>query len=352
MGVDNGMKGVRALSLAAVVCLVTSIVATFTALPVSADQSPSQATVDQLNQQLQNQQQQLNQLAQDASQAQSALDRKNQDLSAVTAREAALQQEMHQVARVEYQRPAMTLSTILQARTLDQLISGVAQARLVAMKEQTLYQQEKQARDQSAQAQNAASSQFARVMADRNQAARIVSQTQSTLQAAQQQVQAEQQRAAEAQAAAQRAAQQQAAQQAAQAQAAQAQAAQLAAQQAQAAQQAAQQAQARAQAVNQAAQAQVSAAPAGSIQQIITNAFAPQGQAAVDWGLRIAKCESTYNPYARNPSGAEGLFQFMPSTFANTPPGRAGGSIWDPTAQSQAAAWMYSQGRQGEWQCN
>lgn len=339
MGVDNGMRGVRALSLAVVACLATSIVASFTAVPVSADQgSPSQTSVDQLNQQLQDQQQQLNELARDAGQAQSAVDQKNQELAAVAGRQAAVQKEMHEVARVEYQRPAMTLSTILQARTLDQLISGVAQARLVAMKEQSLYQRERQLHDQSARARNEASSQLARVLADRNQAARIVSQTQATLQAAQAQVQAEQQRAAEARAAAVRAAQQQAAQQ----QAAQAQAAQ----------QAAQAAQARAQAVNQQAQAQVSAAPAGSIQQIIVNAFTPQGQAAVDWGLRIAKCESGYNPYAQNPSGAEGLFQFMPSTFANTPPGRAGGSIWDPTANAQAAAWMYSQGRQGEWECN
>jgi hypothetical protein len=42
----------------------------------------------------------------------------------------------------------------------------------------------------------------------------------------------------------------------------------------------------------------------------------------------------------------------MPSTFAGTPEGQAGGSIWDPVAQSGAAAWMYSQGRQGEWECN
>jgi soluble lytic murein transglycosylase-like protein len=101
----------------------------------------------------------------------------------------------------------------------------------------------------------------------------------------------------------------------------------------------------------------VAAAPAipsyspGSIQQIIVDAFSPLGGTAVQWGLRVAKCESGYNPQARNPSGASGLFQFMPSTFANTPPGRAGGSIWDPVANSQAAAWMYSQGRQGEWSC-
>lgn len=91
---------------------------------------------------------------------------------------------------------------------------------------------------------------------------------------------------------------------------------------------------------------------AGSVQQIIVTAFTPQGGAAVQWGLRIARCESGYNPRAVNPSGASGLFQFMPSTFANTPPGKACGSIWDPTASAQAAAWMYSQGRQGEWSCN
>lgn len=119
-------------------------------------------------------------------------------------------------------------------------------------------------------------------------------------------------------------------------------------------------AQAKAQAAQQAAAAPKTQAPApavpsysaGSVQQIIVDAFTPQGGAAVQWGLRIAKCESGYNPGAVNPSGASGLFQFMPSTFANTPPGKAGGSIWDPTAQSQAAAWMYSQGRQAEWQCN
>ncbi len=66
----------------------------------------------------------------------------------------------------------------------------------------------------------------------------------------------------------------------------------------------------------------------------------------------MAKCESSYNPDAYNPSGASGLFQFMPSTFAGTPQGQAGGSIWDPVANAEAAAWMYSQGRQDEWECN
>jgi len=42
---------------------------------------------------------------------------------------------------------------------------------------------------------------------------------------------------------------------------------------------------------------------AGSVQDIITQAFAPYGQAAVSWGLRVAKCESGYNPRAYTGAG-------------------------------------------------
>lgn len=94
-------------------------------------------------------------------------------------------------------------------------------------------------------------------------------------------------------------------------------------------------------------------ASGGSSQSAINSAFAPLGSGAVSWGQQVARCESGYNPGAVNSSsGAEGLFQFMPSTWAGTPEGRAGESVDDPTANAQAAAWMYSQGRQGEWSCN
>jgi soluble lytic murein transglycosylase-like protein len=94
------------------------------------------------------------------------------------------------------------------------------------------------------------------------------------------------------------------------------------------------------------------AAPASSVPDIIQQTFAPLGPAAVQWALTIARRESNYNPRAVNPSGAAGLFQFMPSTFAKSPPGQAGKSIWDPAANAEAAAWMYSQGRQDEWSTN
>ena len=95
-------------------------------------------------------------------------------------------------------------------------------------------------------------------------------------------------------------------------------------------------------------------AAAGPIQQIILNAFAPLGAASQAWALRVAKCESNYNPLAVNSSsGASGLFQFLPSTWANTPQGKAGLSVFDATANAQAAAWYYNAtGRTGgPWSC-
>ncbi len=68
------------------------------------------------------------------------------------------------------------------------------------------------------------------------------------------------------------------------------------------------------------------------------------------WMYRVALCESTYNPHAINPSGARGLYQFMPSTFANTPQRRH--SIWSARAQAFAAAWLYARdGGGSDWQC-
>ena len=93
------------------------------------------------------------------------------------------------------------------------------------------------------------------------------------------------------------------------------------------------------------------AAAGGSTSQIIQSAFGPLGPGAVAWATRVSACESGGSATAQNASGATGLFQFMPSTFASTPQGQSGASITDPTASAQAAAWMYSQGRTGAWSC-
>ena len=81
--------------------------------------------------------------------------------------------------------------------------------------------------------------------------------------------------------------------------------------------------------------------------------------AAARWGadptqlLRVAWCESRYNPSAYNASGASGLFQFMPRTWAanSVRAGYSGASVWDPVASANTAAYMFSIGQAGQWTC-
>ena len=94
----------------------------------------------------------------------------------------------------------------------------------------------------------------------------------------------------------------------------------------------------------------VSSFGTGPIQDIITKAFTPYGPTAVAWGLRVARCESGYNPRAYNAAGPYyGLFQFLMSTFKATPYGS--GDIYDPVANANAAAWKYANGGASAWGC-
>jgi hypothetical protein len=63
----------------------------------------------------------------------------------------------------------------------------------------------------------------------------------------------------------------------------------------------------------------------------------------VEEALRIIDCESNGDPDAVNPySGASGLFQFLPSTWATTAPnaGYGGYGPFDPEANVASAAWL------------
>jgi Transglycosylase SLT domain len=92
------------------------------------------------------------------------------------------------------------------------------------------------------------------------------------------------------------------------------------------------------------------APPPPYIAKIINDAFSPLGQAAVEWAINVAYCESRYHPNSVNSSsGASGLFQFLPSTWGGTP--WASQSPFDPVANAQAAAWLYSHYGPGRWQC-
>jgi Transglycosylase SLT domain len=90
--------------------------------------------------------------------------------------------------------------------------------------------------------------------------------------------------------------------------------------------------------------------PPPDIAKIITDAFSPLGQDAVVWAMRIAYCESRYHPNSVNSdSGASGLFQFLLSTWSGTP--WASQSPFDPVANANAAAWLYSHYGPGRWAC-
>lgn len=83
--------------------------------------------------------------------------------------------------------------------------------------------------------------------------------------------------------------------------------------------------------------------------QIIYAAADKYGQPRADM-LRVAQCESVLDPNSVNPySGASGLFQFMPSTFAITP--FAGQDIFDPVVNANAAGWMWQNGMRNHWVC-
>jgi hypothetical protein len=69
----------------------------------------------------------------------------------------------------------------------------------------------------------------------------------------------------------------------------------------------------------------------------------------IAWMYRIPGCESSWNPYAWNPSGATGLYRFMISTWWTTPYRTR--SIWSAKWQSLAAASMILRGRANEWSC-
>jgi transglycosylase-like protein with SLT domain len=95
------------------------------------------------------------------------------------------------------------------------------------------------------------------------------------------------------------------------------------------------------------------AAPAQppSVPDVVQAAFAPLGPDAVAWALRVSACESRYDPGAVNASsGASGLFQFLPSTWAASP--YAADSPFDPTANALAAAWLYQRSGPAAWSCS
>jgi hypothetical protein len=63
----------------------------------------------------------------------------------------------------------------------------------------------------------------------------------------------------------------------------------------------------------------------------------------------IVRVESRGDPNAHNRSGAAGLGQFLPGTWASTPQGRAGLSVYNAAANRAAIQYMLDAGRAREF---
>ncbi|MGH2355225.1 MAG: transglycosylase SLT domain-containing protein [Chloroflexota bacterium] len=81
--------------------------------------------------------------------------------------------------------------------------------------------------------------------------------------------------------------------------------------------------------------------------------------AAYRWGLdaqqmlRVGWCESRWDPAARGPGGAAGVFQFIPDTWAwaSTAVGLGDASPYDARANVEAAAWLMATQGPHHWTC-
>lgn len=171
-----------------------------------------------LQQQLQQQQATINSLADQEESERASVNALNSRVSADQQREQALNRQLNRVARIEYERPALTLTTIMAARNLGELLSGMAQARVISHQQQRLFDAATALKASDQRDQAAAQAELDKISKQQVQATAIAAKTQaeiSTVQAQQQaaQEQAAQQQAAQRQAAQQQASQQQAAQQ-------------------------------------------------------------------------------------------------------------------------------------------
>ena len=89
-----------------------------------------------------------------------------------------------------------------------------------------------------------------------------------------------------------------------------------------------------------------------AVKALIANYFAPLGQKQVDVALCVAGAESGFDPHAENPyTGAAGVFQFIPTTWASLSEaaGWGGSSVFDAEANVAVAAWTVERFGWGSW---
>ncbi|HSR26024.1 MAG TPA: CHAP domain-containing protein [Candidatus Eisenbacteria bacterium] len=162
--------------------LVAAAAVAVTVLParvpaVFADAPSQTPTLDQLNAQLTSDQAKLGDLNDQVERAQADLDQLNHKLADDQQREASLGKQLAMMGKLEYEQPAFSLSSILEAASLQQLLSNIAQAQLVARKQRNLLEQSRQLRRQDQQTHDQVSARLSQVQSARDEAAQVAART-------------------------------------------------------------------------------------------------------------------------------------------------------------------------------
>jgi surface antigen len=167
----NTLSGRLLLGLLA----ATMLVPAQASVPAAAQDQTQQLA--QLNQQLTDSQGRLDELNNRVETAESDAVNLNTRLEEDKKRESELQRQVAVLARAQYERPALSLTTILDATSLDQLLSDIAQSQLIAQKQWRLkiQAQELRRKDQQTRDQQAANTE--KIKQARDQAAQVAATT-------------------------------------------------------------------------------------------------------------------------------------------------------------------------------
>ena len=174
------MRPARTALVTAILTLAaTALAAPATSAPAFAEAPRADATGDlnRLNQQLDEAQAKLTNLNNQVEHSQGQLDGLERKLAGDQRKQEELSRQLGQLARVEYEAPTLTFSTVMEARSLDQLLTSMAQARLVAHKQRTLLGQAIQLRREDEQARNQVAARLDEIRSARDAAARVEQQT-------------------------------------------------------------------------------------------------------------------------------------------------------------------------------
>jgi surface antigen len=130
-----------------------------------------------LDQQLTADQARLDGLNSQVEHSQGEVDALSRKLISDQQREKELDKEVAALARSQYQRPVLTASTVLEAPTLETLISNLAQARLVSRRQQGFQTEAQKLRRDDEKLREQRAKKLGEVKAAKDQAAEVVTQT-------------------------------------------------------------------------------------------------------------------------------------------------------------------------------